>query len=1043
MQHAAGGTTIARRLAEADQAPPLVLSPVEPPAHSFVLALLATLHPGRRLWVLGSSPRHRDRVAQELGGWGVPALHLPDPPHEGFEEELADPERDAERLAAFQVLADEPARVVLASADALAQAAPAVAQLSRRALRIVPGASHDLAEIRSALETAGFRNVPQVHSRQEFARRGGILDVFPLQAARPIRIEFFDEDIESIREFDPDSQASVRRLPHADLVLAAPDSSARLADWKNTGDRIVGLEEGIDHADVILTDNPIATGESFEAYGTPFAHLDAGDFILHESQQETVFQHVEDWLDTGWMVCVAAATEGERERFKELCATRLPKGAALLFVDAPLAEGFVVRPAKLAVIALMEVFGRHRSPAQTGRLQRLERQRTHAAATELNELGEDDLVVHADYGIGRFQGLAKNEAGDDELAIEYRDGATLSVPIDQSHLVSRYVGVGGKAPTLSQLGGGRWSKLKEKAEAAILDYAANLLRTQAAREADGGYAHPPDTKWMWEFENAFPFTETPDQLRAINEVKADMEAPRPMDRLICGDVGFGKTEVAIRAAFKAVTGGKQVAVLVPTTVLAEQHWRTFRERMSDFPVRIDLLNRFRTAAEVKGTIEGLAEGTVDIVIGTHRLLSGDIVFQDLGLAVVDEEQRFGVAHKEQFKERFRLVDVLTLSATPIPRTLYFSLMGARDMSTIDTAPPNRIPVHTSIVPYDERIIRDALRRELERDGQVFFLHNRVKSIEGVRNRLQKLVPEARLLVGHGQMPRDELEDVMHAFVEGRADILLATTIIESGIDIPNANTIMIDRADRFGLADLYQLRGRVGRANRRAYAILMLPRDLLTTGDARKRINAIQQYTALGSGFKIAMRDLEIRGAGNLLGTRQSGHIAAVGFDLYCQLLRQSVERLSGAPVRRRADTVFRADFIAFSEARMEAADDQKLPAYIPSAYIADSRQRVAAYRELASVASQEELRALEARWRDRFGRLPAPALHLILVTRLRLEAAHAGAELVEIKGDRLMVQRNGGYIMLEGRKFPRLSSPGTNTSLREAVEWLEALNRP
>jgi transcription-repair coupling factor (superfamily II helicase) len=484
-------------------------------------------------------------------------------------------------------------------------------------------------------------------------------------------------------------------------------------------------------------------------------------------------------------------------------------------------------------------------------------------------------------------------------------------------------------------------------------------------------------------------------------------------------------------------------MLVPTTVLAEQHWRTFRERMSDFPIRIDLLSRFRKPAEIRKTVQGISDGSVDIVIGTHRLLSSDISYQNLGLAIVDEEQRFGVKHKEQFKERFHQIDLLTLSATPIPRTLYFSLMGVRDMSTIDTAPPNRIPVHTSICAYDERIIRDSVRRELERDGQVFFLHNRVQSIEMVKKRLQELVPEAKILIGHGQMAREDLEEVMHAFVDGRADVLLSTTIIESGIDIPNANTILIDRADRFGLADLYQLRGRVGRASRRAYAILMLPRDQVSTGDAKKRVSAIKQYTALGSGFKIAMRDLEIRGAGNLLGTRQSGHIAAVGFDLYCQLLRQSVEQLSGRKVRRRADVILRADFLAFSESRYEESNKEQLPAFIPATYVSDGKARLSAYRELASLADLDDLRRYEERLRDRFGRLPHPARNLIQVSRLRLEASAAGAEMVEIKGDRLMVQRNGGYLMLDDRHFPRLRSNNSNSMLREAVEWLESLNRP
>jgi transcription-repair coupling factor (superfamily II helicase) len=518
-----------------------------------------------------------------------------------------------------------------------------------------------------------------------------------------------------------------------------------------------------------------------------------------------------------------------------------------------------------------------------------------------------------------------------------------------------------------------------------------------------------------------------------------MESPRPMDRLICGDVGFGKTEVAIRAAFKAVTGGKQVAILAPTTVLAEQHWRTFKARMSDYPVRIDLLSRFQSPAEVRETLDGLKQGKVDIVIGTHRLLSAGIDYQNVGLLVVDEEQRFGVRHKEILKERFRLIDVLTLSATPIPRTLYLSLMGARDMSTIDTPPPNRLPVQTSICAYDERLIRNAIRRELARGGQVFFLHNRVQTIEGMKERIEKLVPEAKVVIGHGQMERHDLENVMHQFVEGKADVLLATTIIESGIDIPNANTILIDRADRFGLADLYQLRGRVGRAGRRAYALLLLPSELIAGGDAKKRLSAIKQYTELGSGFKIAMRDLEIRGAGSLLGTKQSGHITAVGFELYCQLLQQSVEKLQGKNPMQRADAQVKIDFLVFSESQWSGQKGY-LPAYFPRSYGPDPEMRVAAYRQLASARTEKEINQIEKDWRDRFGRFPKPVENLLDTNLLRVIASAKGVQVVEIKNDRFMLQRNGEYIIPPGGKFPRLSSRKPADRLPEAVRLLKSL---
>jgi transcription-repair coupling factor (superfamily II helicase) len=749
-------------------------------------------------------------------------------------------------------------------------------------------------------------------------------------------------------------------------------------------------------------------------------------------------------------------------------------------VIGELISSFTLPVSKLAVLSSSELFGRYRTPG-AARRSTVEKARAIRARATLDDIEPGDLVVHYEYGIGKFKGIVQEEDGE-ELQIEYKDGSILSVPLEQAHLLGKYIGVGGKTPDLNKLGNATWQKNRKSAEKSILDYAARLLRIQAEREHDQGHAHPPDTRWMFEFEQSFHYTETPDQKQAITDTKHDLEAPRPMDRLICGDVGFGKTEVAIRAAFKAITGGKQVALLCPTTVLAEQHWRTFRERFSDYPIRVDLLNRFRSPSEVRATIQGLADGSVDMVIGTHRLISGDVVYKDLGLAVVDEEQRFGVAHKEKFKELFRQVDVLTLSATPIPRTLYMALMGARDMSTIDTPPPNRLPVSTTVTAYDERIIRDAIRREMKRGGQVFFLHNRVKTIELVHKKLKELVPEARVLVGHGQMEKHDLENVMHAFVNHEADVLLATTIIETGIDIPNANTILIDRADRFGLADLYQLRGRVGRAGEKAYAILLLPREMITQGDARKRIHAIKQYTALGSGFKIAMRDLEIRGAGNLLGTKQSGHIAQIGFDLYCQLLRQSIDRLKGKKDPTLQETTFKADFIIptetqwFSRQKTEDLETEdknslksktsssvpsvqsvvknlpssnssftihsspfdQLPAYIPTGYLADAKLRINAYRELAEANTTKAIDSLEKNWIDRHGRLPEPVKHLLTIARIKAEAAGNKISSVEISGQRLILQRNGHPIILDGSRYPRLIKSKPEEKLLEALEMLQ-----
>ena len=582
-----------------------------------------------------------------------------------------------------------------------------------------------------------------------------------------------------------------------------------------------------------------------------------------------------------------------------------------------------------------------------------------------------------------------------------------------------------------------------------------MLAVQAQRETNPGYPFAPDTRWQSEFEHSFPFRETPDQMKAIIDTKMDMERPRPMDRLICGDVGFGKTEVAVRAAFKAVMDGKQVAVLAPTTVLAQQHFEVFRQRMLDYPVRIEMLSRFRSQSEQKKVLRLLREGGVDIVIGTHRLISGDVVFKDLGLVVIDEEQRFGVLHKEKFKELFKLVDVLTLSATPIPRTLYLSLVGVKDMSTIETPPLNRLPVETVVSAYDERLIRAAIDRELERQGQVFFLHNRVATIERVRDRTVDLCPSARVEIGHGQMDADELEGVMARFIAGKIDVLVCTTIIESGLDIPNANTIIIDRADQFGLADLYQLRGRVGRAEHKAYAYLLLPREMMTVGAARKRISAIKQYSSLGAGFRIAMRDLEIRGAGSILGTAQSGHIVAIGFDLYCQLLKQAVTQLKGKKPRFRLDVDLNLDFVATNEAEfvqqpMSAAVQSKvafgkeplierIPAFIPITYVSDPSLRIRAYRDVAEVTTQEQLQRLGRHWRDRFGPFPAAVDNLFGLIEIKLAAAKSGINRVEVRERKLMLTRRGDFILVAG-KFPRLVGVKIEQHLGEILELIKKL---
>jgi transcription-repair coupling factor (superfamily II helicase) len=998
------------------------------------LARRMTTEKAGRLWIMTPHARRRDELASELAFWKCPALVLPDPTVV-VEKELADPDREAERQATLHRIARSSELPVILSRNSWESPAPSLASIDETELTLKVGEDLDPAALLTWLAKHDYEEHPQLFQRGQFARRGGIVDFFPAQLPHPIRVEFFGDEIESLREFDVETQTTIKRTELIEISRRGGETGPPLSSWRFPRDLVISIgEDDEGEANILLTDNPEGRFQA-NLHSSPAAGFEAGDFVIADSSRALFKEQLSEWQKAGWEVGLVAPGKAERHRFAEILGAEADQ---LTFVEGRLARGFVFPEQKLAILSTLEIFGRQHLPGTRGS-SRESHQRNAAAVAGVHELNEGELVVHADYGIGEFIGLVDGEEGREELGIEYQDGATLHVPIDQSHLVSRYVGVGGGKPSLNKLGDRKWKKSRLTAEAAVMDYAAHLLRLQAERDSKKGHAHQPDGTWMQEFEASFPFTETPDQRKAIEETKIDMESPRPMDRLICGDVGFGKTEVAIRAAFKAVSGGTQVALLAPTTVLAEQHWRTFKARMSDYPFEIRLLSRLQSPAESRDTLEGLREGKVDIVIGTHRLLSSEIEYQKLGLLVVDEEQRFGVRHKEVLKERFRLIDVLTLSATPIPRTLYLSLMGARDMSTIDTPPPNRIPVQTSICAYDERLIRNAIRRELTRGGQVFFLHNRVASIETVKERIEHLVPEARVVVGHGQMDREDLETVMHHFVDGKADVLLATTIIESGIDIPNANTILIDRADRFGLADLYQLRGRVGRSGRRAYALLLLPGELIAGGDARKRLSAIKQYTELGSGFKIAMRDLEIRGAGSLLGTKQSGHIAAVGFELYCQLLQQSVEQLQGQQSRRRPDAQIRADFVIYAEGQW---DNQRgrVPAFFPRSFGPDAEMRVAAYRQLASARSEKEISAIEKNWRDRFGRFPEPVRHLLEVHRLRVIASAKGVQVVEINKDRLMLQRNGDYILPLGGKFPRLSSRKAADKLPESIALLKTL---
>ena len=998
-------------------------------------------------------------------------------------------------------------QIVVTSVAALLQKTFAPDDVKKRSRQLRRGDKIAPLDLIEWLEEQGYEPEAQVSQKGEIALRGGIVDVFPPMSPWPVRLEFFGDELESLREFDPLTQVSRAEItgvtlppagelgilkqrqkaegrrqnekPLATLLdylpretiflLCEPDSLAVHADsyeqqvpkddpfFISWPDFLVELNRRHFTSIEVFEDAENGEANPQSAIRNPqFENLDAFRPLaerapepqIAEAQRREFFQQLHRWLRQDFSVHVFCNNDGERQRFEEIWQEHGFGAEEKLAIQiGSLARGFICDEAKIVVVTDAEIFGRYK-------IQRPRRQKnSHAQVArsaldiDFTDLEEGDLVVHLQHGIGRYRGLKMMPAGNSRhvsainnqssaetecLVIEYapandgEESPKFYVPVSEAHLVSKYVGAGKSNPPLNQLGGTRWAKAKEQTEHAVRDIAAEMLRIQAVRETQAGHPCKPDTQWQREFESAFIYEETRDQVTAIAETKADQERAKPMDRLICGDVGFGKTEVAIRAAFKCVMDGKQVAILVPTTVLAQQHFNNFRERMADYPIRVELLSRFRTRREQDTVVKNLAAGAVDIVIGTHRIVQEDIAFKDLGLVVIDEEQRFGVLHKEKFKRLRTMVDVLTLSATPIPRTLYLALTGARDMSTIQTPPHDRLPVETIATPYDERTIRDAIQREMNRGGQTFFLHNRVTTIETMRAKLQSLVPAARIVVGHGQMNADDLEEVMTKFVNGDADVLLSTTIIESGLDIPNANTIIIDRADRFGLSELYQLRGRVGRYKHQAFAYLLLPRHARLLTDVRKRISAMKQYASLGSGFKIAMRDLEIRGAGNLLGAEQSGHITAVGFELYCQLLKQSVGALKGEKVKPRVEVRIALDFLGDAST-------------LPENYVTEPHHRIEIYRKLAQATDKSALENLAKELRDRFGALPPAAELLLQIGELKILASEKAVTAIEVEEDKLKITRQNNFITLGG-KFPRLTKKDAKAKLKEIKRLLLAI---
>jgi transcription-repair coupling factor (superfamily II helicase) len=926
--------------------------------------------------------------------------------------------------------------LVVASALGFAQGLPP-ADARPATFRVAPGDEPGVEGLAERLALAGYERVERVEERGQFAVRGGIVDVFRSTGREPLRIEFFADEIEAVRAFSPFTQRTLHAVDEAvvhpagerraDLVEldledepSAPDDLvpplARCdAVWELDEVRGVWLEEFGGEVELggALELDPLPAGQpyAFEAQrpavaarGLAEAENDLAAFVRAGNRVVVAFAHRGEALRTRAMLRRLEAGLLEP-------GDPLPAEPGIWFAVAPARRGFVSRDLGVVLLPDTQVF-RKRPPRADARVGR--------ALQSFADLRPGDYVVHEDHGVGQLLGFeTKTVAGvtRDYLFLGFRGDDRLYVPHEQIGKVSRYVGADGGAPALSKLGGKAWQSIKSRAREGARELAGELVALYAQRQRAEGVSYDVDGELVEQLEASFPFEETPDQQRAIEAVKEDLEAPRPMDRLVCGDVGFGKTEVAVRAAFVVVAGGKQALVLSPTTVLAQQHWNTFRERYADLPVRVEMVSRFRKPAEVKQVLRDFAEGKVDVLVGTHRILSRDVVPKELGLIVVDEEQRFGVAQKELLRQLRLEVDVLSLSATPIPRTLHMSLAGLRDISVIETAPRGRRPIRTHVGEYDEELVRLALMREAERKGQAFYLHNRVETIEDAAERLRQLCPELRFLVAHGQLPERELEERMLAFVRGDADVLVSTTIIESGLDIPQSNTLIVERADTLGLSQLYQIRGRVGRSDVVAHAYLFYPDAHELTPEARARLATLADHTELGAGFQIAMRDLEIRGAGNLLGTEQSGHVAAIGFELYVELLGEAVAELTG---QRRA---------VARPVRVDAHVD----AYIPPGYVSAEAARIDLHRRIALAESDDELRELRAAVEDRFGPMPEPVEHLFAIQEAKLKLARIGADYLVLRGGRATV----GPLVLgstELRELRHAADTAVYTSARREV---------
>ena len=950
--------------------------------------------------------------------------------------------RRMEVLRAIAEKKKEEPVTVITTMDAFLDGVISPDEIQKNRIHITGEDTVDLTKLEQDLTALGYERESQIEAPGQFAVRGGIIDVFPLAEEMPVRIELWGDEIDSIRMFDAKSQRSIENISEITIYPASEncfgnnglvsflkyfpenetllfyDEPHRLQETaetveaeyteslKNRAD--AGMkEEGEEELRVFQTKDIISEMNRYSGIGLTTLESKCGLFKVrsvytvqakgvnpYNNSFELLTRDLKRLKRNGYRVVLLS---GSRTRAKRLAEDlrdydlssfysedmqREVKPGEIMAAYGYASEGYEYPMLKFVVISESDIFGRKKKKKKR---KKYEGQRIQDFA----ELKPGDYVVHENHGIGVYKGIEKIEVEKivkDYMKIVYAEGGVLYIPVAQMDLIQKYAGADAKKPRLNKLGTIQWGKTKSQVKKAVQIVAKDLVELYAVRQQSEGFVYGPDTVWQKEFEEMFPFEETDDQLQAIEDTKHDMESKKIMDRLICGDVGYGKTEIAIRAAFKAVQEGKQVVCLVPTTILAQQHYNTFVQRLKEFPVRIDLLCRFRSAAEQKKTIEDTKKGFVDILVGTHRVLSKDVVFKDLGLLIIDEEQRFGVTHKEKIKKLKENIDVLTLTATPIPRTLHMSLIGIRDMSVLEEAPNERMPIQTYVMEYNDEMVREAITRELARDGQVYYVYNRVNDIADVAGRIQSLVPDANVAFAHGQMKERELEDIMYDFINGDIDVLVSTTIIETGLDIPNANTMIIQDADRFGLSQLYQLRGRVGRSNRMAYAFLLYQRDKLLKEVAEKRLSAIREFTDLGSGIKIAMRDLEIRGAGNLLGEAQSGHMEAVGYDLYCKMLNEAVRQLKGGPEAETFTTLI----------------DLNVDAYIPEYYIKNEYQKLDIYKRIAAIESEEELEDMTEELIDRFGDIPKKVQQLLVIASLKSLAHSVYVTAIEQKGEEI-----------------------------------------